>query len=113
MKSSIAKTLVPKFIAVFVIACLFVITSAEARYYGGFSGGSFRGEAVRTPYGGAVAVRGPAGNVVVGERVAVLPVEATPIDINATTYYLYDGVYYEENFDGGEVTYVVVPDPQQ
>jgi len=98
------------------------------------------GEAVRTPYGGA-AVRGPGGQtayraggyygpgyrgpgyggvaagvatgLAVGAVVGSLSAAARPLVVNNENYY-YDGAnYYQPCYQGTDVKYCVVPDPNQ
>jgi hypothetical protein len=69
------------------------------------------GEAVEGPRGNT-AVRGPEGNIAVGTRVNTLPATATPVVVGGTTYYVDGTVYYQADYSGGSVVYVVVPAPQ-
>ncbi len=92
------------------------------------------GVAARGPYGGAAAVgprggaayhRGPyygpgyrpyggvAAGVAVGAAVATLPARAAALSVAGQTYY-YDGSsYYQPCYQGTDVNYCVVPDPNQ
>jgi hypothetical protein len=58
-----------------------------------------RGAAVRGPYGG-VAVR------------RTLPVGARAVAIAGATYYVASGVYYRPTYEGSEVVYQEVPNPE-
>jgi hypothetical protein len=68
------------------------------------------GQAVEGP-GGDAAVRGPQGNVAIGERVTVLPAEASRVVVSGQAYYVAGGVYYMPFYYGGDITYVVVENP--
>jgi len=93
------------------------------------------GVAARGPYGGAAAVgprggavyhRGPyygpgyrpgygavAAGVAVGAVVATLPARAAALSVAGQTYY-YDGsAYYQPCYQGTDVSYCVVADPNQ
>ena len=94
------------------------------------------GVAARGPYGGAAA-RGPGGatayrpggyygpgyrgpgyggvaaGIAVGAVVATLPARAAALSVAGQTYY-YDGsAYYQSCYQGTDVSYCVVPDPNQ
>lgn len=60
------------------------------------------------PYAGA-AVAGLA----VGATVAALSTAAQPVVVNNQTYYSDGGTYYQKCYEGTEVSYCVVPDPNQ
>ena len=60
------------------------------------------------PYAGA-AVAGLA----VGATVAALSAAAQPVTVNNQTYYNDGGTYYQKCYEGTEVSYCVVPDPNQ
>ena len=60
------------------------------------------------PYAGA-AVAGLA----VGATVAALSAAAQPVVVNNQTYYSDGGTYYQKCYEGTEVSYCVVPDPNQ
>jgi|WetSurMetagenome_2_1015567.scaffolds.fasta_scaffold468805_2 hypothetical protein len=85
---------------------------------GPYGGAAVRGPegnaAVRGPYGG-VAVRGPEGNVAVGravgDRVAILPDNASAVAVGDQMYYVDGSVYYLPCADDNTV-YCVVPAPQ-
>jgi len=68
------------------------------------------GEAMQGP-GGDTAVRGPQGNVAVGDRVTALPAESNRVIVSGQTYYVAGGVYYMPFYYGGDITYVVVENP--
>ena len=72
------------------------------------------GSAAVGPYGGA-AVRGPEGNVAVGrpvgDRVAILPDNASAVAVGDQMYYVDGSVYYLLCADDNTV-YCVVPAPQ-
>ena len=50
-------------------------------------------------------------HVAYGTRVTVLPVGYTKVFIGGATYYVQDGVYYQPNYQGNNVVYVVVKQP--
>lgn len=58
-----------------------------------------RGAAVRGPYGGTAVVR-------------TVPVGARAVAIAGATYYVASGVYYRPVYQGNEVVYQQVPNPQ-
>ncbi len=58
-----------------------------------------RGAAVRGPYGGGAIVRN-------------YPVGARAIAIAGVTYYVASGVYYRPVYQGSEVVYQEVPNPE-
>jgi hypothetical protein len=58
-----------------------------------------RGGAVRGPYGGTAVVR-------------TLPVGARALAIAGVTYYVASGVYYRPVYEGSEVVYQEVPNPE-
>ncbi len=58
-----------------------------------------RGAAVRGPYGGGAIVR-------------TYPVGARPLAIAGVTYYVASGVYYRPVYQGSEVVYQEVPNPE-
>lgn len=60
------------------------------------------------PYAGA-AVAGLA----VGATVAYLSASAQPVVVNNQTYYSDGGTYYQKCYQGTEVSYCVVPNPNQ
>jgi len=60
------------------------------------------------PYAGA-AVAGLA----VGATVAALSAAAQPVVVNHQTYYSDGGTYYQKCYQGTEVSYCVVPNPNQ
>jgi len=60
------------------------------------------------PYAGA-AVAG----LTVGATVAALSAAAQPVVVNNQTYYSDGGTYYQKCYEGTEVSYCVVPDPNQ
>ena len=60
------------------------------------------------PYAGAAA-RGLA----VGATVAALSAAAQPVVVNNQTYYSDGGTYYQKCYEGTEVSYCVVPNPNQ
>jgi len=66
--------------------------------------------AVQGP-GGNTAVRGPQGNVAIGDRVTALPAGANRVVVSGQNYYVVGGVYYMPFYYGGDITYVVVEDP--
>jgi len=81
---------------------------------GGYVEGPRGGSAAVGPYGGA-AVRGPEGNVAVGrpvgDRVAILPDNASAVAVGDQMYYVDGSVYYLLCADDNTV-YCVVPAPQ-
>jgi uncharacterized membrane protein len=123
-----------------LVALPFLCSEAQARRGGGFSGGSFRGGGgyATGPRGGAVAVgprggtayrapyHGPgyrpayrpgyggvAAGVAVGAVVATLPARAVARSVAGQTYY-YDGSnYYQPCYQGTDVSYCVVSDPNK
>ena len=58
-----------------------------------------RGAAVRGPYGGGAIVR-------------TVPVGAAAVAIAGATYYVASGVYYRPVYEGSEVVYQEVPNPE-
>jgi hypothetical protein len=58
-----------------------------------------RGAAVKGPYGGTAVVR-------------TMPVGARAVAIAGATYYVASGVYYRPVYQGSEVVYQQVPNPQ-
>ena len=58
-----------------------------------------RGAAVRGPYGGGAVVR-------------TIPVGARAVAIAGATYYVASGVYYKPVYQGSEVVYQEVANPQ-
>jgi hypothetical protein len=84
------------------------------------------GVAARGPYGGAAYHRGPyygpgyrpayggvAAGVAAGVAVATLPARAAALSVAGQTYY-YDGsTYYQPCYQGTDVNYCVVADPNQ
>jgi Family of unknown function (DUF6515) len=82
-------------------------------------GGPGGREAVEGPRGGA-AVEGPNGNyavresqgkVAVGDRVTTLPAGSNRVIVSGQTYYVAGGIYYMPYYYGGDITYVVVENP--
>jgi hypothetical protein len=59
-----------------------------------------RGAAVRGPYGGGAIVR-------------TYPAGARAVAIAGVTYYVASGVYYRPVYEGSEVVYQEVPNPEQ
>jgi hypothetical protein len=60
------------------------------------------------PYAGA-AVTGLA----VGATVAAISASAQPVVVDNQTYYNDGGTYYQKCYEGTDVSYCVVPDPNQ
>jgi hypothetical protein len=126
------RTLMKTHRRIFRIAVLFMLVAAispcllaealafrgERRGYereGAYIEGPRGGAAAVSPYGG-VAVRGPEGNVAVGrtvgDRVAILPDNASAVAVDDQMYYVdSSGVYYLPCADDNTV-YCVVPAPQ-
>lgn len=74
-------------------------------YWGGYYGPG---------YGyGAAAVAGAAAGLAVGAAIATLPDYATTVVVNNQTYYEADGTYYRTCYQGADVSYCVVADPNQ
>jgi len=86
--------------------------AVRSPYGGAAARGPYGGAAATGPYG-AAAVRTPAGNVAAGYRVNAIPAAAVPVVVAGQTYYVADGIYYQQVFEGSEVVYVVVPVPEQ
>ena len=61
---------------------------------------------------GAGAVAAGAAAVAVGTRVVTLPGACSSVVINGLTYYNCGGTYYQPVYDGPQVVYVVVDNPQ-
>jgi hypothetical protein len=60
------------------------------------------------PYAGAGARA-----LAVGATVAYLSAAAQPVVVNNQTYYSDGGTYYQKCYEGTEVSYCVVPNPNQ
>jgi hypothetical protein len=73
---------------------------------GGGNWGAYNGP--RYGYGAAAA-----GALAVGATVAALSAAAQPVTVNNQTYYQDGGNYYQKCYQGTEVSYCVVPDPNQ
>jgi len=102
--------------------------AAEGRYggtYEGYHGGSYYHGNVNVtqnvnvnhgwgayygPGWGAVAA-GAAAGLAVGAMAASLPAAAQPVVINYQNYYVADGTYYQPCYNGAEVNYCVVENP--
>jgi hypothetical protein len=80
-----------------------VATTPQRAYATGPQGGAAyvgpRGAAVTGPYGGTAVVR-------------TVPVGARALAIAGVTYYVASGVYYKPVYQGSEVVYQQVPNPQ-
>lgn len=72
-------------------------------YWGGYYGPGY----------GAAAVAGAAAGLAVGTAVATLPDYAAPVVVDNKTYYIVGNTYYRSCYQGTEVSYCVVPDPNQ
>jgi hypothetical protein len=59
----------------------------------------------------AGAAVGAAAGLAVGASVAYLPPEATPIVVNNQNYYVANGSYYQPCYEGADVNYCVVENP--
>jgi hypothetical protein len=62
-------------------------------------------------YGGAAA--GAAAGLAVGATVGYLSAAAQPVVVNNQTYYIDGTTYYQKCYQGSEVSYCVVPAPNQ
>ena len=58
-------------------------------------------------YGGAAA------GLAVGATVGYLSAAARPVAVNNQTYYVDGSTYYQKCYQGSDVSYCVVPDPNQ
>jgi hypothetical protein len=56
---------------------------------------------------------GVAAGLAVGATVAYLSAAAQPVVVNNQTYYNDGGTYYQKCYEGTEVSYCVVPNPNQ
>ena len=56
---------------------------------------------------------GVAAGLAVGATVAALSASAQPVVVNNQTYYSDGSTYYQKCYEGTEVSYCVVPDPNQ
>ena len=56
---------------------------------------------------------GVAAGLAVGATVAYLSSAAQPVVVNNQTYYNDGGTYYQKCYEGTEVSYCVVPNPNQ
>ena len=62
-------------------------------------------------YGGVAA--GAAAGLAVGATVGYLSAAARPVAVNNQTYYVDGSTYYQKCYQGSDVSYCVVPDPNQ
>jgi hypothetical protein len=74
---------------------------------GGGNWNAYRGPG----YGGVAA--GAAAGLAVGATVGALSAAAQPVVVNNQTYYSDGGTYYQKCYQGTEVSYCVVPNPNQ
>ncbi len=56
-------------------------------------------------------IAGATAVIAIGTMLSAPPPEARIVVVNSRNYYVYDGVYYEQAFYGGEVVYQVIPAP--
>jgi hypothetical protein len=61
--------------------------------------------------GWGAAAAGAAAGLAVGAAVASLPYAAQPVVVNNQNYYQADGTYYQPCYQGADVSYCVVDDP--
>jgi hypothetical protein len=73
---------------------------------------SYRHDYYRRPVVyGAGAVAATAAAISIGTRVAALPAGCRKITVNGRLYYDCSGTYYQPKYDGPDVVYVVVKNP--
>ncbi len=72
------------------------------------------------PYGGggwgaaaAGAVVGAAAGLAIGSAIASLPASAQPLIVNNQNFYYDGGNYYQPCYQGSDLSYCVVPNPNQ
>jgi hypothetical protein len=62
-------------------------------------------------YGGAAV--GAAAGLAIGTVVGYLSAATQPVAVNNQTYYIDGNTYYQKCYQGSEVSYCVVPNPNQ